>query len=127
MAVVPSPGDAGHPLQSLPPWVKIATGAITTCLCAAMAGMGSLVWITGSFVGVPLLTEGVRDARRRAAERLELARARAELDAIRPGVHEAVRRRRDVGELLRRLGYTTSKARRWIALECDVVLPRDER
>jgi hypothetical protein len=113
-------------LQVMPPWVRITTGALMLALGGPLLAFGSLAGFLG-LAGLPLLCDGWRDAHHRRTDAAELARARVELEAIRPGVRDAVQRRRDVDRLLRDLGYTSAKARRWIALECDVVLPRGER
>ena len=52
------------------------------------------------------------------------ARAEAELDELRALVLEAVEQARAVERMLTKRGYTSAKVRRWIALECGVVLPR---
>jgi hypothetical protein len=117
----------------LPPMARIVAGT-------AMLAMGGIAIALepGSFwafvlllataaIGAPLLMGGVTDRRRRAIESTELERARGELAALREAIAAELAGRRNVGKLLRDRGYTTDKARRWIALECDVVLPRGER
>jgi hypothetical protein len=117
----------------LPPAARIVAGSVML----AMGGIAIAVqplsfWayvllLVTAAIGAPLLIGGLADRRRRAIESVELARAEVELPELRLAIAAERTGRRNVGKLLRDRGYTTDKARRWIALECDVVLPRGER
>jgi hypothetical protein len=120
-------------MSYLPPGARIGAGSVML----AMGGIAIAVqplsfWafvllLVTAAIGVPLLLGGLADRRRRAIESVELARAKAELPELRLAIAAERTGRRNVGKLLRDRGYTTDKVRRWIALECDVVLPRGER
>ncbi len=114
----------------LPPVVQLLTAGLTLTMGVAAvwmfpssAGAWTLLAVfaaLGSSLGLralKLLDEQKLEARERA-------RAEAELDELRALVLEAVEQARAVERVLTRRGYTSAKVRRWIALECGVVLPR---
>jgi hypothetical protein len=116
----PAP-DWRSSLRIMPPWVRIAAGGVFTLVGGGMLMMGSMKGVFG-LAGVPLVWKAWQDVQQRCLDAQELSRARAELAGLRAAVKEAVRVRHDVDRLLRELGYRSAKVRRWIALECDVVL-----
>jgi Flp pilus assembly protein TadB len=130
------PGQAGPPrlldqLMLLPPWLRIAAGAVMVALGAVAVALHvspySLVLVgLAVALGLPILLHGVADRRRRRTEFAELERARAELPGLRVLVASAVASRHNVRRALRQRGFTTEKAMRWVALECGVVLSRGE-
>lgn len=124
--------EAGHPrlleqLLMLPPTARIAAGAlmlgmglVSICMLVALA---SLVLLgLGVSVGLPLVISGLLAKRQRAVEDAERQRAEAELPELRKLIAAAVAARQGVSRLLRQRGYQSARVRRWIALECDVVL-----
>jgi len=78
-------------------------------------------------VGLPLGLSGLGVRRTQLLEASERARAEAELDDLRRVVAEAAERGGVTHRTLSKRGYTSPKIRRWIALECGVVLPDRER
>ncbi|HEX5052470.1 MAG TPA: hypothetical protein VFZ65_11900 [Planctomycetota bacterium] len=117
-------------LVVLPPAAKVVAG-----LAMLGMGVGAMLMLPGSFysivlicfgtaLGVPLVLAGRAEFRQRRRDADEMVRARADLETLKPLVTEAVREKRGVDRLLRERGYSSEKVRRWIALECDVVLPR---
>ena len=119
------PPDA---LSVMPPPVRIGAGLLMLAmgiggLLMMPIGLWSAVLAALTFVvGLPLLVGGLRDRRVQRIEREERARAEAELPRLREEVAACVERRHSVPRLLKQRGYTSPKVRRWIALECDVVL-----
>lgn len=114
-------------LMALPPLARIVAGAVML----TMGGTG--IWLSTSFyaivlvgvsvaLGLPLLVLGLSDRRAGRLEAAERARAEAELPALRAVVATAVQDRQNVARVLRQRGYTNAAVRRWIALECGVVL-----
>lgn len=73
--------------------------------------------------GVPLGLSGLGVRRTQRLEASERARAEAELDDLRRAVADAQARGGVTHRTLGKRGYTSPKIRRWIALECGVVLP----
>jgi len=120
-------------MSYLPPGARIGAGSVMLAMGGiAIAVQPMSFWafvllLVTAAIGAPLLIGGISDRRRRGLETAELERARAELAQLREAIAVEVAGRRNVGKLLRDRGYTTDKARRWIALECDVVLPRGAR
>lgn len=104
--------------------VMLAMGAVGIALDRTPYSFG-LLGATLVF-GVPLLVSGRRGLQAERIEHAERARAETELPALRDAVAAAVAQRHSVGRLLRQRGYTSAKVRRWIALECDVVLARTD-
>lgn len=114
-------------LMVMPPWVRIAAGAGMLAMGSAgivmVQGFAGLVLLgTTAAVGLPLLLSGLADRRTQAHEREERARAEVDLPYLKDAVGAAVQQKQDVARLLRKRGYTSDKVRRWIALECGVVL-----
>lgn len=115
-------------LMQLPPLVRMVTGAVMLGLggvgiCLSLSFYSAVLLGLAVLLGVPLLWIGWLDRARQQIERAEMVRAGAELPNLRAMVAAAVAARRSVGSLLRHQGFTSEKVRRWIALECDVVLP----
>ena len=77
-------------------------------------------------MGVPLGVSGLRVRRTQLVEASERARAEAELEDLRLELESAKGRGGVTHRTLSKLGYTSAKIRRWIALECGVVLPERE-
>ena len=73
--------------------------------------------------GLPLGLSGLGVRRTQLLEASERARAEAEMDDLRRVVAEAAERGGVTHRTLSKRGYTSQKIRRWIALECGVVLP----
>jgi hypothetical protein len=129
--------DAGMPslsaqLAMLSPNGKLFGGTLMLLLGGGALALDSdslaswiLILVAGC-LGVPLLLRGMQERGWQRLEAAELERARSDLPALRIDIAEAQADRRGVDRLLRDRGYTTEKARRWIALECDIVLPRAE-
>lgn len=128
---LPNPGmpTVFQQLSVLPPAVKAFVGPL-------MVGMGIVAvvmisdsvysWVllvVGGLIGAPLGWQGVVQCREQKLEREELARAALELESLRVQLEQVAEDKRGVERFLMECGYTTAKARRWIALECDVVLP----
>lgn len=119
-------------LAMLSPVGKIVGGVLMFGLGAAgfaigSASLGNLILVgVGAALGVPLLLRGLRERADERAAADELARARDELPALREAVAEARADKRGIDRFLRDRGYSSAKVRRWIALECDIVLPREE-
>ena len=67
--------------------------------------------------------DGLGVRRSQLLEASERARAEAEMDDLRRVVAEAAERGGVTHRTLSKRGYTSPKIRRWIALECGVVLP----
>jgi len=87
------------------------------------SGYRWVLLVLGAIIGIPLGWQGVAQ---RGDEKLvlkELARAAEELELLRLDVEQTAADKRGVERFLMKRGYTTNKARRWIALECGVVLP----
>ena len=119
-------------LAYLPPTARIAAGGVmlgmgVAGLCMQPGSAYAWLLLVLSFgIGAPLVLLGLGDRRRLRVEVAELERARAELPDLRVAVATAVQARQGVRRVLRERGYTSDKAQRWIALECDVVLARGD-
>jgi hypothetical protein len=113
------------------PWqVQLATAALVLAMGFGAIAMfpsspGALLMLVVSLVtGVPLWFSGFGVRSARLLEAFERARAEGEMAALQQAVDEAQARGSGVDRMLLKRGYSSEKIRRWIALECDVVLPR---
>ena len=128
---IPNPGmpSVFQQLSVMPPAVKAFVGPL-------MAGMGIVAvvmipdsvysWVllvVGGLIGIPLGWHGVVERREQKLIAAELERAQQELETLRLELEQVAADKRGVERFLMDRGYTTAKARRWIALECGVVLP----
>lgn len=128
---LPTPGMPSllQQLAVMPPLVKAGVGVL-------LISMGSVAvilmpeslysWVLvvlGGLVGMPLGWQGVAQSRQEKLEAEELDRAGIELESLRVQLEQVAEDKRGVERFLMECGYTTTKARRWIALECGVVLP----
>ena len=116
-------------LVVLPPAAKVVAGCVMLALgvTAVAIGGGFLGFVLlglAVMFGVPMLVSAFADRRHRRLDAAERARAEAELPALKQAIAEAVAARHNVGRLLRLRGYSSPRVRRWIALECGVVLAR---
>lgn len=117
-------------LSVLPPAVKATVGLAMLALgvgAVVMLGAGffSLVLLTVfAMTGVPLTLQGFSEGRQQKVIRSELQRAHQEIDLLRLEIEQAQANKRGLERFLIDRNFTTVEARRWIALECDVVLPR---
>lgn len=123
---VPPPRGV-HPMLMLPASAKIGAGILMLAL-----GLGGITMEVGLYslvllglaggVGGPLLWSGLADRKAQRLDAAERRRAEAELPALREAIAAAVAQQQNVGRLLRERGYARPRVRRWIALECGVVL-----
>lgn len=120
-------------LMVLPPWVRMATGTGIVGMATVVLSQygisyyGVLFFGFGALLGVPLSWSGIHDWREQHRERLERARATAELPTLRDELEGLREDKRGVERFLLERGYRSAKVRRWIALECGVVLPASAR
>ena len=120
-------------LMVLPPWVRMATGIGIVGMAAVVLSTygisyyGVLFFGFGALFGVPLSWSGIHDWREQHRERDERARAASELASLRDALDGLREDKRGVERFLLERGYTSAKVRRWIALECGVVLPASVR
>ncbi|MEZ6038434.1 MAG: hypothetical protein R3F29_13205 [Planctomycetota bacterium] len=120
-------------LMVLPPWVRMVTGVGIVGMAAVVlvnygvSFYGALFLGFGALLGVPLSWSGVHDWREQHLERDERARAAAELSVLREELDGLREDKRGVERFLLERGYRSAKVRRWIALECGVVLPASAR
>jgi hypothetical protein len=129
--VVP-PGSGGRQglleqLLVLPPTVKLVAGAFMLLLgvvgMCMMPSVYSFVLLgLGVALGVPLLLAGRSERRQQGLDAVERLRAEGELAELRLAITAAVERKHNVGRILRERGYSSARVRRWIALECGIVL-----
>jgi len=128
---LPSPGMPSllQQLSVMPPVVKagvgvvmIAMGIVAVVLMPESMYSWVLLVISG-LLGVPLAWQGAAQSRQQKLEAEELERAEIELESLRVQLEQVAEDKRGVERFLMECGYTTAKARRWIALECGVVLP----
>ena len=125
-------------LSLLPPTVQIGASLLMLAMGAGAIAMmpggfgaieildlfGCLILVAiAAAIGIPLGLQGLRLRRERRVEAEEMERAKAEVHELRLLVEEAVERQRGVERVLMKQGFTSAKVRRWIALECDIVLP----
>jgi len=116
-------------LSVLPPTVQI--GAAVLMLGMGIVGVAItpasfyawILLIVALCLGCPLLVQGFTVRRDQRIEAEEMERARAELHELRLHIEDAVERKHGVERALMKQGFTSAKVRRWIALECDIVLP----
>lgn len=112
-------------LTALSPRVKAIAGPamlIIGVVAFALNG-GWLMLAIGCFLGAPVTIQGLSQLKELRTVERELASAREELDLLKLEVEQAVDDKRGIERFLMDAGYTTAKARRWIALECGIVLP----
>ena len=132
---VPNPQlpGMGAQLAVLPPAAKVVVAPLMLVLgvVAIVLDPGSVfAWVllvAAVALGGPLLLQGLGELRARQVFERERARARAELVVLQADLREVIAEKRGVERFLLERGYTSEKARRWIALECGVVLPRAPR
>lgn len=114
----------------LPPSAKLIAGSFMILLA-----LGAMLMMPGSFyswllllvagaIGPMLVYQGTTELRERAIVDEEMARAEFELDDLKQLVADLTGSKRGVERFLMERGYTSHKVRRWIALECDIVLPK---
>lgn len=113
-------------ITMLPPGAQVVAGTSMLLLAAGTLLLGSLWGLLFLAVGAPVVIAGVAARRQAHADREQRARAELELPELRVVIAAAVAARHNVSRLLRLRGYTSAKVRRWIALECDVVLARGD-
>jgi len=115
------PWQAQVGLSALLLGMFVATLAMSTTLQGLLPMLFVLL-----VVGVPLGLSGLGVRRTQLLEASERARAEAEMGDLRRAVAEAEGRGGVTHRTLSKRGYTSPKIRRWIALECGVVLPERE-
>lgn len=126
-SVRPGRIDLLEQLMVLSPLARIVAGgamlAVGVASILLLVSFYSFVLLgAGVAIGVPLVWSGWSAQREQEVERTERARAEVDLPYLRDFVAAAVKEHRNVARLLRERGYTSDKVRRWIALECGVVL-----
>ena len=129
--VLPNPGMPSlfQQLSVMPPMVKAIVGpamvlmGVAAVIMVPDSGYSWVLLALGVIIGIPLGWQGAVQQSDEKLVQKELARAVEELELLRLDVEQAAADKRGVERFLMERGYTTSKARRWIALECGVVLP----
>ena len=116
-----------HSLLVLPASAKIGAGILMLALgiggIAMGVGLYSLVLLgLGAGMGGPLLWSGLAVRKAQRLDDAERRRAEAALPALREVIAAAVAQKQNAGRVLRERGYERPRVRRWIALECGVVL-----
>ena len=123
------PPGLGSSIRLLPWQVQVGVSVLLLGMFVATLAMfptlqGTLPMLFVFLVaGLPLGLSGLRVRRTQLLEASERARAEAEMDDLRRVVAEAAERGGVTHRTLSKRGYTSPKIRRWIALECGVVLP----
>tara|TARA_R110002096_G_scaffold108799_5_gene238125 strand:+ start:1971 stop:2399 length:429 start_codon:yes stop_codon:yes gene_type:complete len=128
---MPNPGMPSifQQLSVLPPAAKAFVGSLMVLMgivAVTMVPETAFSWVLlvlGLILGLPLAWQGFTQAKEHQLVTKELERAALELDILRLELEQATADKRGIERFLMDRGYTTAKARRWIALECDVVLP----
>ena len=128
---LPNPGfpSVFQQLSVLPPLVKALVGPALFLMGVSALVMlpdGYYSWVLfalGALLGIPLGWQGVVQHKEHRLVAVEITRASAEMPQLQADLQQAASDKRGVERLLLERGYTTAKARRWIALECGVVLP----
>ena len=116
-------------LSVMPPAVKALAGPLMVLMAiVAVTMMPETLysWVLlalGFMIGIPLTWQGFSQRKEEKLVTKELERAALELDILRLELEQAAADKRGAERFLMERGYTTAKARRWIALECDIVLP----
>ncbi|MFK7742446.1 MAG: hypothetical protein AB8H80_19185 [Planctomycetota bacterium] len=117
----------------LPPAIRILVGAGLVAMgvvSLVLQPASLLAWVVagvGGLVGAPLLLMGWTAWREQRADCSQLERAREELDVLRVAIRQVQHDKRGVERFLLERGYSSQRARRWIASECDVSLPLRHR
>lgn len=132
---IPPAGDApgfGGAIRLLPWQAQVGVAAmllgmslVTLTMYPTLQGLLPMLFVF-LVVGVPLGVSGLRVRRTQLLEASERARAEAELEDLRLELESAKGRGGVTHRTLSKLGYTSAKIRRWIALECGVILPERE-
>lgn len=123
------PPGFGSSIRLLPWQVQVGVSVLLLGMFVATLAMfptlqGTLPMLFVFLVaGLPLGLSGLGVRRTQLLEASERARAEAEMDDLRRVVAEAAERGGVTHRTLSKRGYTSPKIRRWIALECGVVLP----
>ncbi|MFT4512244.1 MAG: hypothetical protein ACI91B_000932 [Planctomycetota bacterium] len=112
-------------LTALSPRVKAFAGPVILIIgvVAFVLSGGWLLLAIGCFLGAPVTIQGMSQLKEQRTVERELARAREELDLLKLEIEQAADDKRGIERFLMEHGYTSAKARRWIALECGIVLP----
>ena len=108
-----------------PPLESKCSMAVTMVMMRSVQGLLPMLFVL-LVVGVPLAWSGLRVRRTQLLEASERARAEAEMADLQREVEAAKGRGGVTHRMLAKRGYTSPKIRRWIALECGVVLPDRE-
>ena len=103
----------------------LAMSVVTMVMMRSVQGLLPMLFVL-LVVGVPLAWSGLRVRRTQLLEASERARAEAEMADLQREVEAAKGRGGVTHRMLAKRGYTSPKIRRWIALECGVVLPDRE-
>ena len=126
------PPGFGSTIRLLPWQAQVGVSALllgmsvaTLALVPAVQGIVPMLFVF-LVAGVPLGLSGLGVRRAQRLEASERARAEAEMDDLRRAVADAQARGGVTHRTLGKRGYTSPKIRRWIALECGVVLPERE-
>ncbi|MCA8978250.1 MAG: hypothetical protein KDC98_26215 [Planctomycetes bacterium] len=114
-------------LEMVAPGARIGAGVLMLAMGVTGVIMEANLWSlvllgAAAMIGLPALISGLGDRRRQRIERGERVRAEQELPRLRAEIAACVARNHNVSRLLKQQGYTSARVRRWIALECDVVL-----
>ena len=123
------PPGFGSSIRLLPWQVQVGVSILLLGMFVATLAMfptlqGTLPMLFAFLVaGLPLGLSGLGVRRTQLLEASERARAEAEMDDLRRVVAEAAERGGVTHRTLSKRGYTSPKIRRWIGLECGVVLP----
>ena len=123
------PPGFGSSIRLLPWQAQVGVSALllvmfvaTLAMSTTLQGLLPMLFVL-LVVGVPLGLSGLGVRRAQLLEASERARAEAEMDDLRRAVAEAEGRGGVTHRTLSKRGYTSPKIRRWIGLECGVVLP----
>lgn len=123
------PPGFGSSIRLLPWQVQVGVSMLllgmfvaTLAMYPALQGAVPMLFVF-LVAGLPLGLSGLGVRRTQLLESSERARAETEMDDLRRVVAEAAERGGVTHRTLSKRGYTSQKIRRWIALECGVVLP----